>query len=683
MITEWAIARERFGRSSMKKLIVSAHLCASALAVADRANSQGASDWPFYGYDSGSTRFSPLRQITPANVSHLKLAWTYDMRPAGIPKPDNKVLEAQAQENWIRRQGVTIPAPGAPAAARGFGGPANTTPSSAEEFTPIVVDNTMFVATAFGRVVALDATTGKEKWTFHLPDNEPIVAGGSVRGLHYWPGDKDNKPRLVIVSIRLKLFTLDPQSGKINSTFGKDGILDLRTPDVMGNFPDGFLGGNAMPVMYQNIIIVGSRGQESPTDGPRGDIRGVDVITGKTLWKFNAIPEPGEPNFGTWQGDSWKNRAGVNTWNMITVDDKRGIAYLPFGAPAYDRNGATRIGDGLYGNALVAIDAKTGKYLWHFQTIHHDVWDDDIPGTPTLLDVKRGGKIIPAVAAINKTAILFILDRVTGKPLFDVVETPVPKGEVPGDITSPTQPIPVKPEQLAKASINLDTDISDITPEHEAWCKKWVADNHMVSTTRYSPLGFNKATVIFPGAGGGVNWGGGAFDKASGNYIVNVINQGSFEYMAMTPDGRLVMATSPNSWFADVRDGGMQCQKGPWGELVAVNVSTGDISWRSTLGVTDWLPKDKQLTGRPSTGGPIVTAGGLVFIAATDDKRFRAFDAKTGKQLWEAKLDASGHATPLTYLGKDGKQYVALIATGGSYIADPATSDNLVAYALP
>src|SRR5258708_14587214 len=204
----------------------------------------------------------------------------------------------------------------------------------------------------------------------------------------------------------------------------------------------------------------------------------------------------------------------------------------------------------------------------------------------------------------------------------------------------------------------------------------------MVSTVRYSPLGFNKATVIFPGAGGGVNWGGGAFDKTGGNYIVNITNQESLEYMAVKHCGRVVMATSPNSWFADVRDGGMQCQKGPWGELVAINVSTGNISWRSTLGVTDWLPKDKRLTGRPSTGGPIVTAGGLVFIAATDDKRFRAFDAKTGKQLWEAKLSPSRHATPLTHLGKDGKENSSLNATVGSYIADPATSDNLVVYAL-
>src|SRR5579859_1502289 len=249
----------------MKNLLLGVFLCASALVAAGQANSQNGGDWPFYGYDSGSTRFSPLHQITPANVARLETAWTYDMRPAGVPKPDIKALEAQSQAIWIRQQGIKIPFPGAPVAVRGTNNPV-TAPSSAEEFTPIVVDNTMFVGTAFGRVVALNATTGEEKWIFQLPGDEPIVTGNAVRGFHYWPGDMDHKPRLVIVSSRLKLFTLDPQTGKINSSFGKEGILDLRTADVLGNFPNGFLQANSMPVMYQNIIIVGSRGQESPTD---------------------------------------------------------------------------------------------------------------------------------------------------------------------------------------------------------------------------------------------------------------------------------------------------------------------------------------------------------------------------------------------------------------------------------
>jgi quinoprotein glucose dehydrogenase len=243
--------------------------------------------------------------------------------------------------------------------------------------------------------------------------------------------------------------------------------------------------------------------------------------------------------------------------------------------------------------------------------------------------------------------------------------------------------MPVKPPPLGRRSVQFPDDISDVTPEHEAFCKKWVADNHMVGTQAYQPLGFNVATVTFPGSGGGVNWGGGAFDKANGNYVVNITNRGSLQFLAFDPGGKLVQTVSPNSWFADVRNGGMPCQKGPWGELVAVNVNTGDIAWHTTLGVTDWLPVGKRETGRPSVGGPIVTAGGLIFIAATDDKRFRAFNAKTGALVWETKMNAAGHATPLTYKGRNGKQYVSIIATGGAYLGSPSTNDFLETFALP
>jgi quinoprotein glucose dehydrogenase len=661
-------------------------LCGVAATTA--AHAQDQKDWSHYGRDAGGTRFSPLKQITPANVGKLKLAWSYDMRPADVAKPDNAQLERQAQSRWIAQSGIRpMPMPGgaapppsaAPAAPAAPAARGVSAPSSGSQFTPIVVKGTMYLGTPFGRVVALDPVTGKEKWVLPLPTNEQTTP----RGLHYWAGDGANKPRLVIMTRSNKLVTVDPDTGKVIEGFGANGWLDLRTPDVLNGFANGLLAGNAMPVMYKNIVIVGSRGQENPTDGPKGDVRGFDVVTGRQVWAFRSIPEPGDPNFGSWQGDSWKNRAGVNVWNMPTVDEQRGIVYLPFGAPAYDRDGRDRIGDGLYGNSLVAVDAATGKYLWHFQTIHHDIWDQDIAAAPTLLDVKRGGKTIPAVAAINKSAILFILDRVTGKPLYEVKETPVPKSDLPGEAASPTQPIPVKPPPLVRHSIDLPADISDVTPEHEAYCKKWVADNKMVGTKQFQPLGFNVPTVTFPGSGGGVNWGGGAFDKAHGNYVVNVTNQGSLQFLAFNPSGQLVMATSGNSWFADPRNGGMQCQKGPWGELVAVNVNTGDIAWRTTLGTTDALPEGKRDTGRPNVGGPIVTAGGLVFVAATDDRRFRAFDARTGKQVWETKLAASGHATPLTYMGSDGKQYVSLIATGGSYIGSPSTSDDLVTYALP
>lgn len=659
--------------------------CGAAAAAVTTAFAEQPGDWSSYGKDAGGTRFSPLKEITVSNVSKLKVAWRYDLRPADVPKLDNAAVIRATEARMIAQSGVRpMPMPGnaappASAAAAPASQQRPVGPLAASQFTPIVVDGTMFLGTPFGKLVALDPVTGKELWSLQMPTNDQTAP----RGIHYWPGDKTNPARLVVQTRSNKLTTVDPKTGKINAKFGDNGWLDLRTPDVMNGFPNGLLTSNGVPVMFRNVVIVGSRGQENPQLGPKGDIRGYDVVTGKLLWTFHSIPEPGDPNFGTWPGDNWQKRAGVNIWNMATVDDQRGIVYLPFGTPASDRDGRDRIGDGLYGTSLVAVDALTGKYLWHFQTVHHDIWDSDMPAAPTLVDVKRDGKVIPAVAVINKQSLLFILDRVTGKPLYDVAEVPVPKSTLPGEVTSPTQPMPVKTPPLARRSVKFPDDISDVTPEHEAWCKKWVADNHMVGTQSFEPLGFNVTTVTFPGSGGGVDWGGGAFDKANGNYVVNITNQGSVQFLAMDPGGKLVQPTSANSWFADVRNGGMPCQKGPWGELVAVNVNTGDIAWRTTLGVTDWLPEGKRDTGRPNVGGPIVTAGGLIFIAATDDKRFRAFNAKTGALVWETKMNAAGHATPLTYKGRNGKQYVSIIATGGAYLGSPSTNDFLETFALP
>jgi quinoprotein glucose dehydrogenase len=645
-------------------------------------------DWPVFGYDSGSTRFSPLTQITPANVGRLTLAWSYDIRPAGVARSDPALLKQQAQARWTAQQGIRPLNPGLPppiskqpAPPAGFGDapapPAGPTgPSSGSEVTPIVVGDRMYFGTPFGRIVALDATTGRELWVLPLPDNEQPA----LRGLAYWPGDAQNAARLVVMTRSNKVLTVDPQAGRINSSYG---ILNLRTPDVMGHFPQGNLSGNGVPVLYGTLMILASRGQENPQKGPRGDVRAFDIVTGRMVWRFNSIPEPGEPNFGTWQGDSWKDRAGVNDWNSPTVDTERGIVYFGFGTPASDRIGADRVGMNLYGTSIVALDARTGRYLWHFQLTHHDLWDRDVTGIPTLIEVRRGGKTIPAVAAINKQSILFILDRVTGKPLFKVTEKPVPASDVPGEQAWPTQPIPARPEPLARQSIDLATDISDVTPEHEAWCKQWVKSLNMQSSVQYQPLGYNVPTVIFPGTGGGMNWWGGAFDKANGTYIVNVNNEGTVDMIRQGPNGQLQAGFSANSWFADVRNGGMDCQKGPWGEIMAVNVSIGNIVWRRSLGVTDSLPPGKRDTGRHMAGGPIVTAGGIIFVAATDDKRFRALDARTGKLLWEFTLEAAGNATPLTYMGRDGKQYVSLMATGGSYLSDPSTSDDLVTFALP
>lgn len=646
-------------------------------------------EWPVFGYDQGATRFSPLSQIDASNVQDLKVAWTYDLRPKGIPKVSREKAEEQALKTRLRYWGVR---PGASGDASSPSWPGMFEPSSdgndqesdmagptsGSEFTPIVVDGVMYFGSPFGRVVALDATTGKELWVHELPPYEQTAP----RGLAYWPGDKHNSGRLVVTVVSNKLMTLDPKTGKINSQFGEGGVLDLRTPEVLGKFPRGQLGANGLPVIYRNLVIVGSRGQENPRSGPRGDVRAFNIVTGERVWKFNAIPEPGEPNFGTWEGDSWRDRAGVNVWNSITVDEKRGIAYLAFGSPAFDRDGSDRHGEGLYGTSLVAVDARTGKYLWHFQTVHHDIWDIDMPSPPTFLEVRRNGKKIPAISAMTKTSLLFVLDRVTGKPLHPVIEKPVPPSTLPGERAWPTQPVPVTPEPLARQGIDLEREISDVTPDHAAWCRRLVQKWDLQGTSQYTPIGYNQMTVHFPGIFGGMDWWGGAFDKKNGQYIVNVSNQGSIQTLRKGRDGNFELGVQPGTWFGNPLTG-MPCQTGPWGELAAVDVSSGKISWRVPLGVTDDVPEDRRLTGRPMMGGPIVTAGGLIFIAATDDQRFRAFDSKTGKMLWETKLDAAGHATPLTYKGRDGRQYVGLIATGGTFLTSASTSDDLVVFALP
>jgi quinoprotein glucose dehydrogenase len=362
---------------------------------------------------------------------------------------------------------------------------------------------------------------------------------------------------------------------------------------------------------------------------------------------------------------------------MMTADAKRGIVYLPFGAPADDRVGVDRPGNNLYGSSVVAVEAATGKYLWHFQIVHHDIWDNDAETPPMLFDVRHDGKVIPAIGIFSKNQMLFILDRVTGKPIYGVEERPVPKSDVPGEQTSPTQPFPVRPEPLARMAMRPD-EISTITPEHEAFCRKFVADNTIAMGGPYNPPTYNRAMVYFPSTIGALF--GGAFDPASGLYIVNTIPLGQVQQITANGQGGFSNAGPANGRFWEPATR-MPCQSGSWGDLVAVDVNTGKIAWRSRLGVTDSLPAALQLTGRPSAGGPTTTAGGVTFIAATDDARFRAFDTRNGKEIWSVKLPASAHSVPVSYVAK-GKQYIAIVATGGSFLGTPLTSDSLIVYGL-
>ena len=621
-------------------ILLASLLGGTALAAAPTAPLR--SDWPNYGNDDGGTRFSPLTQITPANVGKLKVAWTFHLNQAP----------------------ATLPPPRA-------GQPRRLPYSTA---TPIVVDDVMYFPSPYGRVIALNATTGKELWAYDMPkgDQPPF------RGVSYWPGDGKHGPRILFSTINGFLIALNAKTGERISSFGNDGLTDLKTPEIIRGMPEGGYGVTAPGSIYRNLIILGSRLQESPTLGPSGDVRAFDVVTGKLAWTFHTIAQPGEKGHETWDGDSWKNRSGVNVWNLMTVDKARGIAYLPVGAPTLDRYGGDHKGDNLFSDSLVAVDAATGKYLWHYQITHHDIWDWDLHTPPTLLDVKQNGKTIPAVAVMNKNALLFILNRVTGKPIYQVDEMPVPASSEPSEAASPTQPVPVKPQQLARASI-APGEIADTTPALKAYCEKLVADRNLRFGARFEPISSDRPMIHFPSSEGGPEWGGGGFDPKLGLFIINTNNRGAIEQLVKNPDGS--WRFTGGSFHEPTSR--MLCQPPPWGELWAVNVNTGHIAWHVPLGVTDAAPAGKQNTGRVSNGGPIMTASGLTFIAGTDDARFRAFETKTGKEIWTWKLDYSGHATPITYKAKNGKQYVALIATGGSYLGSPSGGDSLLVFGLP
>jgi quinoprotein glucose dehydrogenase len=631
----------------MKKSIVIAVLGVLASAC---SSSRVSSDWPTYHHDAGGSRFSPLKQITPANVATLQPAWTYHMRP----------------------QNST---PQAPPSDAGDAPPMRPTRFSPSQATPLIVNGRMFLSTPYGRVVALDADNGREQWVYELPNHDQA----STRGVEYWPGMDGAEPALFFGTRSGKLIALSAATGQPIAKFGQSGSVDMKTPEVMNGQPRAPLGMSSPPLTYKNLVITGSRVQETPMRGAAGDVRAWDARTGQLVWTFHTVPRPGELGHDTWEGDSWKNRSGVNVWTSLVLDDVRGIVYLPLGAPSFDRWGGDRKGANLFGNSIVAVEAATGKYLWHFQTVHHDIWDLDLPAA-TLLEVKKDGRTIPAIAVMNKTALLFLLDRVTGEPIYEVKEVPVPTDtDIPDEVPWPTQPMPVAPAPLARLEFNM-SDIATLTPEHRAFCERLIKEKNIVESRMYQPLRGNSAVASFPGSLGGIDWGGGAFDPQLGYFIVNTNDLASPQQLAKRPDGSWGLKDGyVYFWNPETR---LPCQQPPWGRLQAVDVNTGKIAWRSTLGVSDNLPEGLQNTGRISGGGPILTASGLTFIGATDDRRIRAFDSRTGAELWTFKLPASIYGTPSTYQGKSGKQFVVAVSTGG-FAGSPVESDAVTAFSLP
>jgi quinoprotein glucose dehydrogenase len=638
----------------------------AAAASLHAAPQSAGADWPTYGHDAGGERYSPLDQITTANVGKLRPAWVFHMRPStsGATTQD----AATAAQRDAEGAGPFQPS------ANGF---------AASEATPLMAEGLLFISTPYRAVVALSPETGKVVWRFEVPPpGQP-----SLRGVEYWPGDRRSPAEILFGTRDGRLFAIEARTGRPVASFGVNGMVDLKTAEVMGTArPNGrapSYGMTSPPFVFKDLVITGSAVQEFPALGAYGDIQARDVRTGRLVWTFHAVPRPGEFGHDSWAGDSWKDRSGVNNWGLMTADIRRGILFLPFGAPSWDRVGGDRHGDNLFSSALVALDAATGRRLWHFQLVRHDIWDFDLESPPTLVDVRHGGRTVPAVVLTSKSGLVFILDRTNGKPIYGVEERKVPASDTPGEQAAPTQPFPLKPAPIARITMSRD-EIADVTPELKAWCDDFVAKNDMNLGGPYLPTGYQRVTVNFPGTLGGANWGGGAFDPRLGYFVVNTLDLGQVQSLVAAPAGSpLPVRQGPGLgrfWQDSTR---LPCQKPPWGRLLAVDVNTGQIAWESTLGVSDNLPGGKQNTGRPNIGGPISTAGGVTFVAATDDARFRAFDTRTGAELWSVKLEASAHATPMTYRGADGKQYVVIVSAGGSFLNSPVTSDAVTAFALP
>ena len=608
-----------------------------------------AGDWLTINRDLAATRYSPLDEINKSNVKQLALKWSYPMK--------------------------------------GF----NTA-------APLVIGGTMYFPVA-NRIVALDSDTGKELWVYEAPkqpDGGPGSGGGaggfSARGLGYWPGDGTLGPRLLVIA-GPRLVAIDVKTGKPAEGFGTDGSVAI----------DPSYGGT--PTIYKNVAIIGAATLENPI-GISGDPRAYDVRTGKMLWKFQTVPHPGQLGGDTWGNEGWKGRSGTNLWAAsVPVDAARGIAYLPIGNPAANYYGGDRPGDNLFGNSIVAVDALTGKYLWHFQTTHHDLWDIDMPNGGLLFNAKRNGKLEPVIAQVPKSGLFYELNRTTGKPALPIDERPVPKGDVPGEWYSPTQPFPRITPPLARMSLTYDDIVTadDTTPEHAAACHAmWDKAGGYLNYGPFTPFFFHvdgtppRSTIQLPGGTGGVNWGGMAVNPNTGVVYSNMSNTSlvgwverknttksySFDandtnqpYDRASVDGKgpFFSFSAPISGKYDEKTGRPDgpvapCYKPPWSTLTAVDANTGKVKWAVPLGLNEALPQGKQLVGNSGNAGPTVTAGGLVFVGATNDKRFRAFDADNGRELWEAQLNNSANANPISYRGRSGKQYVAINA-GGTIVA--------------
>jgi quinoprotein glucose dehydrogenase len=702
-------------------------LAAAALGVLALGLGRGAgqstipspySEWAEYGGGPERMHYSSLQQINRGNVKNLKVAWTYDT--------------------------------------------GDVFPQSEMQCNPIVVRGVLYATTPKLRLIALDAASGKLLWSFSPTGGENTFYKQRNRGLNYW---EDGSDRRLFYASNQYLYAVNATTGKLIATFGQSGRVDLRLG--LGRDPKTQSVSITTPgVVYKDLLIMGSIVSEDLPASP-GDVRAFDVRTGKIRWSFHTIPHPGEFGYDTWPKDAWTYSGGANDWAGLSLDKKRGFAFIATGSAAFDFYGANRVGDDLFANCIIALNAETGQRVWHFQGVRHDVWDRDFPAAPVLITVERDGHAVDAVAQTTKSGLVFVLDRDTGKPLFPVEYRKVPSSDVDGEVAAETQPFPLLPPPFARQVFTPDL-ATDRTPE--AHGEVLARLMKVRSGGQFTPPS-REGTVVFPGFDGGGEWGGPAFDPESGLLYVNanemawilrlvprpqtreqatckqvyaancaschrpdmhgtppeipsllklsdkykepqiarVISEGrgrmpNFSHLGQNVVDAMAhyLATGEDHVFATpisdqsasplkyTMDGynkfldseGYPAVKPPWGTLNAINLNTGKIDWKIPFGeFPELAAKGIPTTGSENYGGPVVTAGGLIFIgASTHDKKFRAYDKATGKLLWEAELPAGGNATPATY-EVNGRQFVVIAAGGGKSGEPPGGS--YVAFALP
>lgn len=596
-----------------------------------------AADWPMYHRDLAGTRFSPLTGIDTGNVAGLDLAWTYRFN-----RPD--------------RPRISGPSP--------F--------EVYQQITPIVVDGIMYLP-AGDRVVALDPDTGEELWVHELDEGL-----ASFRGVAYWPGTDAIAPRILFTSLK-KMIALNAADGSRAAGFGDQGEIDLGVAY------------SGVPTIVGDRIIIGANffgpgevhigPQLEEPRGQNGNSRAYDAVTGAKVWEYQTIPQPGEPGHETWGNDSWQNRTGNNVWTFsLTADEAAGLVYMPVSTPGANYYGGDRPGNNEPANSIVALDTQTGAVRWYFQTIHHELWDYNLPPAAALVDITVDGRDIQALAQTGKSGFMFILDRLNGEPVFGVEETPVAAGDVPGEWYAPTQPIPLKPPPVARVRFDPATDIvtaDDTTPAHAAACRARYEEVGYYHAGPYTPFNLRAdgtpPSLVFPSLTGGVNWGGVAIDPERKLIFVNSKDESTTgwtvpnpRYSEATTDTQVPYTRGNGPAFSAPRGDGSNatwpCHRPPWASLMAIDAESGDIVWSVPLGLDASLPEGRQAVGSPGYGGPIVTAGGLVFIGATGDQRFRAFDAATGEERWSYRLPYTITAIPISFAGRGGRQYVAVTA---------------------